>query len=120
MDDAERSAEPRGAAAALLPDDEDARAGFADLLDVHELHPGIPGRAARNVLTGYLAVDSNAGDQKGAKSPGLRTIGMLVIDAATTVPGPGQVQNTFDSDTNVSSQINLLRQGQSQVLNGNC
>ncbi len=44
---------------------------------------------------------------------------MLVIDAATTVPGPGQVQNTFDSDTNVSSQINLLRQGQSQVLNGN-
>jgi uncharacterized membrane protein (UPF0182 family) len=29
------------------------------------------------------------------------------------------VQNTFDSDTNVSSQINILQQGQSQVLNGN-
>ena len=44
---------------------------------------------------------------------------MLVIDAATTVPGPGQVQNTFDSDTAVSSQINILQQGQSEVLNGN-
>jgi uncharacterized membrane protein (UPF0182 family) len=44
---------------------------------------------------------------------------MLVIDSADTVPGPGQVQNTFNSDTNVSSQINILQQGQSQVLNGN-
>ncbi len=29
------------------------------------------------------------------------------------------MQNTFDSDPNVSSQINILKQGQSQVLNGN-
>jgi uncharacterized membrane protein (UPF0182 family) len=81
--------------------------------------PASQGGQARNVLTGYLAVDSNAGDQKGTKSPDYGRLRMLVIDAATTVPGPGQVQNTFDSDTNVSSQINLLRQGQSQVLNGN-
>jgi len=44
---------------------------------------------------------------------------MLVISADTTVPGPGQVQNTFDADPFVSSQINLLKQGQSDVLNGN-
>ena len=44
---------------------------------------------------------------------------MLVVSADTTVPGPGQVQNTFDADPVVSSQINLLRQGQSEVLNGN-
>lgn len=44
---------------------------------------------------------------------------MLVVSADTTVPGPGQVQNTFNADPVVSSQINLLRQGQSEVLNGN-
>src|SRR5690606_23580204 len=36
-----------------------------------------------------------------------------------TVPGPGQVQNAFNTDTEVSSLINLLKQGQSKVLNGN-
>ncbi|WP_278101957.1 UPF0182 family protein [Microbacterium proteolyticum] len=74
---------------------------------------------ARNVLTGYLAVDSDAGDEKGAKRGDYGRLRMLVIDAETPVPGPGQVQNTFDSDTTVSSQINILKQGQSQVLNGN-
>jgi uncharacterized membrane protein (UPF0182 family) len=44
---------------------------------------------------------------------------MLVVDADTTIPGPGQVQNTFNSDPLISSQINLLRQGQSEVINGN-
>ncbi|WP_396643792.1 UPF0182 family protein [Microbacterium sp.] len=81
--------------------------------------PASQGGQARNVLTGYLAVDSNAGDQQGAKREDYGRLRMLVIDAATTVPGPGQVQNTFDSDTAVSSQINILQQGQSQVLNGN-
>ncbi|MGP3536132.1 UPF0182 family membrane protein [Microbacterium sp. RD1] len=74
---------------------------------------------SRNVLTGYLAVDSNAGAEEGVKSPDYGKLRMLVIDSATTVPGPGQVQNTFDSDTAVSSQINILQQGQSEVLNGN-
>ena len=74
---------------------------------------------ARNVLTGYLAVDSDAGNEKGAKRSDYGRLRMLVIDAETPVPGPGQVQNTFDSDTTVSSQINILKQGQSQVLNGN-
>ena len=81
--------------------------------------PASQGGQARNVLTGYLAVDSNAGDAQGTKRDDYGRLRMLVIDAATTVPGPGQVQNTFDSDTNVSSQINILQQGQSQVLNGN-
>ncbi|WP_106814300.1 UPF0182 family membrane protein [Microbacterium timonense] len=74
---------------------------------------------ARNVLMGYLAVDSNAGSEAGVKSKGYGKLRMLVIDAETTVPGPGQVQNTFNSDPLVSSQINLLKQGQSEVLNGN-
>ena len=44
---------------------------------------------------------------------------MLEIAAETTVPGPGQVQNTFNSDPVISAQINILKQGQSEVLNGN-
>lgn len=74
---------------------------------------------ARNVLMGYLAVDSNAGSEAGEKREDYGKLRMLVIDADTTVPGPGQVQNTFDSDQQVSSQINLLKQGQSEVQNGN-
>lgn len=74
---------------------------------------------ARNVLMGYLAVDSNAGSEAGEKRADYGKLRMLVIDADTTVPGPGQVQNTFNSDQQVSSQINLLKQGQSEVQNGN-
>jgi uncharacterized membrane protein (UPF0182 family) len=36
-----------------------------------------------------------------------------------TVPGPGQAQNLFNSDTTVSQALNLLRQGASEVINGN-
>ncbi|MEV4688763.1 UPF0182 family protein [Microbacterium sp. LWH3-1.2] len=74
---------------------------------------------ARNVLMGYLAVDSNAGAEAGVKSEDYGKLRMLVIDADTTVPGPGQVQNTFNSDPQISAQINLLKQGQSEVQNGN-
>ncbi|WP_374311992.1 UPF0182 family protein [Microbacterium sp.] len=74
---------------------------------------------ARNVLMGYLAVDSNAGSEAGERREDYGKLRMLVIDADTTVPGPGQVQNTFNSDQQVSSQINLLKQGQSEVQNGN-
>ena len=73
----------------------------------------------RSVLTGYLAVDSDAGAAKGEKAGGYGTMRMLVIDSDTTVPGPGQVKNTFDSDFDISREINLLKQGQSEVLNGN-
>jgi uncharacterized membrane protein (UPF0182 family) len=44
---------------------------------------------------------------------------MLEIDTDTTVPGPGQVQNTYNSDTAVVPQLNLLQQGESEVLYGN-
>ena len=35
------------------------------------------------------------------------------------VPGPGQAQNIFNSDAEVSNQLNLLRRGSSEVINGN-
>ncbi|MFX9142707.1 hypothetical protein ABTN58_19725, partial [Acinetobacter baumannii] len=68
---------------------------------------------------GYLAVDSDAGTTAGTKGADYGKLRMLVINASTPVPGPGQVQNTFSADPAVSSFINLLKQGQSQVLNGN-
>ncbi|MGB4779923.1 UPF0182 family protein [Microbacterium sp.] len=77
------------------------------------------GDDTRNVLMGYLSVDSDAGAQTGAKSDTYGKLRMLEINAETPVPGPGQVQNTFNSAPDVSAFINILKQGQSQVLNGN-
>lgn len=81
--------------------------------------PAAEGENARNVLMGYLAVDSNAGNQTGQRGEGYGTLRVLEISADVSVPGPGQVQNRLDSDDTISSQMNLLRQGASQVLNGN-
>lgn len=77
------------------------------------------GEQSRNVLTGYLAVDANAGAEDGKRSDDYGKIRLLTLPKDDTVPGPGQVQNTFDSDPSVSSQINILKQGQTEVLNGN-
>jgi uncharacterized membrane protein (UPF0182 family) len=81
--------------------------------------PSSEGAGAREVLMGYLAVDSNAGAEAGVKGDGYGKLRMLEISAETPVPGPGQVQNTFDADPSVSAFINILKQGQSDVLNGN-
>ena len=74
---------------------------------------------SRDVLMGYLAVDSDAGSEKGKKAEGYGQLRMLEIDTDTTVPGPGQVQNTYNSDTAVVPQLNLLQQGESEVIYGN-
>lgn len=77
------------------------------------------GTTSRNVLMGYLAVDSDAGSTAGEKAEGYGQLNLLEIDADTTVPGPGQVQNTFNSDPNVVRELNLLQQGESEVKYGN-
>ena len=74
---------------------------------------------SREVLMGYLAVDSDAGSEAGVKSPDYGKLRMLEIDTATTVPGPGQVQNTFDSDATVAEKLNVLTIGKSEVKYGN-
>ncbi|MGN8024848.1 UPF0182 family membrane protein [Microbacterium sp. 22242] len=81
--------------------------------------PASQGSTSRNVLMGYLAVDADAGSTAGKKSASYGKLRMLEIDADTSVPGPGQVNNTFISDPTVSTQLNLLKQGQSQVIHGN-
>ncbi|WP_120493222.1 UPF0182 family membrane protein [Microbacterium phyllosphaerae] len=81
--------------------------------------PSAQGGSNRDVLMGYLAVDSDAGSEAGVKAEGYGQLRMLEIDTDTTVPGPGQVQNTYNSDTAVVPQLNLLQQGESEVLYGN-
>ncbi|MCZ2403194.1 UPF0182 family protein [Paenarthrobacter sp. Z7-10] len=79
----------------------------------------VQGTESRNVLYGFMAADGDAGNKKGVKDPAYGKLRLLELPADTQVPGPGQVQNTFTSDPSVSQQLNVLRLGQSTVINGN-
>ncbi|NKX53799.1 UPF0182 family membrane protein [Arthrobacter mobilis] len=78
------------------------------------------GEEPRNVLYGFLAAEADAGTgEDGVKSPDYGKLRLLELPRSVTVPGPGQAQNLFNSDTTVSQALNLLRQGASEVINGN-
>ena len=78
------------------------------------------GTQQRNVLYGFLAADGDAGTgEDGQRAEGYGTLRLLELPRETTVPGPGQAQANFDSDDQVSQQLNLLRQGASDVISGN-
>jgi uncharacterized membrane protein (UPF0182 family) len=81
--------------------------------------PQVVNNNARNVLYGFLAADSDAGSQKGVKAESYGQLRLLQVPPESQVPGPGQAQNKFNSDPTVSQALNLLRQGASDVLNGN-
>lgn len=82
--------------------------------------PQQSGTSARNVLTGYLAVDSDAGGAgKGKKGSGYGKLTLLTIPKTDNIPGPLQVQNLFNSDTVVSQELNILKRGNSTVKQGN-
>ena len=81
--------------------------------------PRSTGEASRNVLTGYFVANSDAGTTAGKKSADYGTLRLLTLPKSTIVPGPGQVQNNFSADSNVSQLLNILRQGSTRVLNGN-
>ncbi len=81
--------------------------------------PQIVNGTARNVLYGFLAADSDAGNEKGVKAESYGKLRLLQIPPEIQVPGPGQAQNKFNSDPTVSQALNILRQGASEVLNGN-
>jgi len=74
--------------------------------------PKSTGKDARNVLYGYLSANSDFGPEYGKLT-------LLTLPKQTTIPGPGQVQAQFDSDATVSQQLNLLRQGKTEVIPGN-
>jgi uncharacterized membrane protein (UPF0182 family) len=66
----------------------------------------------RQTLAAFMAVNSDPGENYG-------DIQVLQLPSNTTIPGPQQVQNNFESDPDVSSQLNLLRRGGSEVELGN-
>ncbi|MGL4338834.1 MAG: UPF0182 family protein [Rhodoglobus sp.] len=68
--------------------------------------------STRNVLTGYLAVNSDAGPDYGKLT-------LLTLPKQTTQPGPGQVQTNFRTDTEVANQLALLQRGETEVKLGN-
>jgi uncharacterized membrane protein (UPF0182 family) len=66
----------------------------------------------RQTLAAFMAVNSTPGEDYG-------TMRVLQLPSNTTIPGPQQVQNNFESDPVVSSQLSLLRRGGSEVEFGN-
>ncbi|CAB4549663.1 MAG: UPF0182 family protein [Actinobacteria bacterium] len=81
--------------------------------------PQSTGETTRNVLTGYLIANADAGRTGGTIAERYGQLTLLNLPRGTIVPGPGQVQNNFNADSEVSSLLNILRQGSTRVLNGN-
>jgi uncharacterized membrane protein (UPF0182 family) len=81
--------------------------------------PQSTGENSRNVLTGYLVASAEAGDEPGVISDEYGKLRLLSLPRETIIPGPGQVQNNFNADSEVSQLLNILRQGSTRVLNGN-
>ncbi|WP_336991362.1 UPF0182 family membrane protein [Leucobacter sp. VD1] len=81
--------------------------------------PDQKGEGSRDILTGYLAANSNAGSEAGKVSDDYGTLKLLTLPKGDPIPGPGQVQNSFTTDSEVSRLLNILRQGESQVISGN-
>ncbi|MFC5338591.1 UPF0182 family protein [Leucobacter denitrificans] len=81
--------------------------------------PDATGDTARDILTGYLAANSNAGSEDGKIAEDYGTLKLLTLPKSNTIPAPGQVQNSFNTDPKVSTELNLLRQGGTRVISGN-
>ena len=81
--------------------------------------PDARGEGQRDILTGYLAANSNAGSTDGKVSDDYGTLKLLTLPKSNSIPGPGQVQNSFTTDSKVSNLLNILRQGESKVISGN-
>ncbi|WP_234042991.1 UPF0182 family membrane protein [Actinomyces weissii] len=80
----------------------------------------IGGNTDRNVLTGFLAVDSEtATGEKGKRAPGYGRLRLLELPRSSNVAGPGQVQNKFNTDPVASPVLTLIGQQGSQVIKGN-
>ncbi|GAA4284061.1 UPF0182 family protein [Brevibacterium daeguense] len=73
----------------------------------------------RNNLTGFLAASADAGSEEGGPSEEYGKLRLLQLPRNTTFPGPGQAQNNFNTEPEIQTSLNLLRQGESEVQNGN-
>jgi hypothetical protein len=70
----------------------------------------------RPVLSGFMAVDANAGNVAGKRREGYGALRLLELPKDTTVKGPGQVQNDIESSNTPSPRFTLTL---SQFLNNN-
>ena len=77
------------------------------------------GQSDRNVLTGYLTVDSETGSKPGKVRDGYGKLRLLSLPSDLAVPGPGQVSNKFKTTDTVSQTLNLLSQQSTEVVRGN-
>jgi len=66
----------------------------------------------RQTLASFMSVSSDPKNNYGK-------IRVLQLPRNTTIPGPTQVQNNFESDPDVSALLSLLRRGGSEVELGN-
>jgi uncharacterized membrane protein (UPF0182 family) len=81
----------------------------------------------RQLLTGFLAVDADAGSTDGRRRDDYGTMRLLTLPKDSQVSGPGQVQNEIgssnatspDSALNLSQFLNNARQSGSRVTLGN-
>ncbi|MEJ5945274.1 UPF0182 family protein [Pseudokineococcus basanitobsidens] len=77
-------------------------------------------QGASNILTGFLAVDGDAGTgQAGEVADGYGQKRLLQLPRNLVINGPGQVQNDFDADPTISTELNLLSQNNTGVVFGN-
>lgn len=81
--------------------------------------PAGAGETRRAAMAGFLAVDSETGNETGKIREDYGKLRMMALPSSTTVPGPGQVQNNFNTDQTVAQQLNLLNQQGSKVRHGN-
>ncbi|MES2094078.1 MAG: UPF0182 family protein [Actinomycetota bacterium] len=81
--------------------------------------PRSQGAGTSSILTGYLAVNADAGKSKGVVSKDYGKLTLLSLPKQNSVPGPGQVQSNFNTDTAVANQLALLQRGNTTVDLGN-
>ena len=77
------------------------------------------GNSDREILTGFLAADAEAGSVAGVRASDYGKLRLLVMPRDVTVPGPGQVQTNFVTNPAISQQLNVLEIGSSEVIRGN-
>lgn len=77
------------------------------------------GKSDREPMAGFLAVDSETGSQAGVIREGYGKLRLLALPSSTTVPGPGQVQNNFNANSDIARELNLLDQEGSELILGN-
>ncbi|MCL1898632.1 MAG: UPF0182 family protein, partial [Micrococcales bacterium] len=77
------------------------------------------GANTRQILKGFFAVDSETGNSPGKVADGYGKMRLLRLPQGSSVPGPTQVQNNFDSDSTVKGTVRWLQDLGTDLIKGN-